>query len=217
VFWHRTRTSQAAFASLCGLSPVPAFSGKTQRHRLNRGGDRQANRALYLIALSRTIHDPRTRAYLQRRTHQGRTKREILRRLKRYIARELYKPRPPRRTISQQLLDEYRSIPQGRCVEVLGHLRILRTGVSSHPSAARRVHPIGLPSWSLGHVVSLSLYTQAVQRSQAGRVRFSLASAKISPSRLIQLAVIDSAVTWSSIKMRPGPGLRQDLGSDEYC
>jgi transposase len=84
-------TSQAAFASLCGVSPVPASSGKTQRHRLNRGGDRQANRALYLIALFRTVHDPRTRAYVQRRTRQGRTKREILRCLKRYIARELYK------------------------------------------------------------------------------------------------------------------------------
>jgi transposase len=84
-------TSQAAFAPLCGVSPVPASSGKTQRHRLNRGGDRQANRALYMIALSRTVHDPHTRAYIQRRTRQGRTKREILRCLKRYIARELYK------------------------------------------------------------------------------------------------------------------------------
>jgi transposase len=84
-------TSEAAFASLRGVSPVPASSGKTQRHRLNRGGGRQANRALYLIALSRSIHDLRTRAYLQRRACQGRTKRQILRCIKRYIARKLYK------------------------------------------------------------------------------------------------------------------------------
>ncbi|MCW2943289.1 MAG: family transposase [Actinoallomurus sp.] len=83
--------SEASFASLCGVSPVPASSGKTTRHRLNRGGDRQANRALYVIALSRMAHDARTRDYVQRRTAEGLSKKEIIRCLKRYIARELYK------------------------------------------------------------------------------------------------------------------------------
>lgn len=83
--------SEAAFAALCGVSPIPASSGKTKRHRLNRGGDRQANRALYLIALSRMATCPRTRDYVQRRTTEGLSKKEIIRCLKRYIARELYK------------------------------------------------------------------------------------------------------------------------------
>jgi transposase len=83
--------SDAAFASLCGVSPVPASSGKTKRHRLNRGGDRQANRTLYVIAISRMAHDPRTRTYIDRRTTEGLSKKEIIRCLKRYIARELYR------------------------------------------------------------------------------------------------------------------------------
>ena len=70
---------------------MPASSGKTIRHRLNRGGDRQANRALYVIAVSRLACDARTRAYLQRRTAEGLSEKEIIRCLKRYIARELYK------------------------------------------------------------------------------------------------------------------------------
>jgi transposase len=83
--------SEAAFASLCGVSPVPASSGKTKRHRLNRGGDRQANRALYMIAITRMGHDADTRAYVARRTTDGLSTKEIIRCLKRYIARELYK------------------------------------------------------------------------------------------------------------------------------
>jgi transposase len=83
--------SDAAFASLCGASPVPASSGKTRRHRLSRGGDRQANRALYMIAITRMGHDSRTRDYVQRRTADGLSKKEIIRCLKRYIARKLYK------------------------------------------------------------------------------------------------------------------------------
>jgi transposase len=81
---------ERSFAALCGVSPLPASSGKTQRHRLNRGGDRQANRALHVVALSRMHHDPRTRGYVQRRTKEGLSKREIQRCLKRYIARELF-------------------------------------------------------------------------------------------------------------------------------
>jgi transposase len=82
--------SERSFAALCGASPLAASSGKTTRHRLNRGGDRQANRALHVVALSRVQHDPRTRAYVQRRTQEGLSRREIMRCLKRYIARELF-------------------------------------------------------------------------------------------------------------------------------
>ncbi len=82
--------SEASFAALCGVSPLPASSGKTQRHRLNRGGDRQGNRALWWIVISRLRNDPRTQEYAQRRTAEGRSKREIVRCLKRYVAREVY-------------------------------------------------------------------------------------------------------------------------------
>ncbi|TDC45202.1 IS110 family transposase [Jiangella ureilytica] len=82
--------SDAAFAHLCGVAPIPASSGHTTRHRLNRGGDRQANNALHTITLTRQRHDPRTRAYTQRRTTEGLTPRDIRRCLKRYIARELH-------------------------------------------------------------------------------------------------------------------------------
>ena len=81
--------SEAAFAHLCGVAPIPASSGNTDRHRLNRGGDRHANSALYMLVLSRLAHDPRTRAYRQRRTQQGKTTPEIIRCLKRYAAREV--------------------------------------------------------------------------------------------------------------------------------
>jgi hypothetical protein len=81
--------SDAALAALCGASPVAVSSGKTVRHRLNRGGDRQANSALWVIALTRLRIDPATRAYAQRRTTQGKTTKEIMRLLKRYLAREL--------------------------------------------------------------------------------------------------------------------------------
>jgi transposase len=87
--------SEATFARLCGAAPIPATSGKTQdRHRLHRGGDRQANSALWHIALTRMSSDPRTRAYVLRRTDEGLTKRDIMRCLKRYIARELFTDLP---------------------------------------------------------------------------------------------------------------------------
>lgn len=82
--------SEAALAALCGASPLQASSGKTTRHRLNRGGDRSANNALWTIAMVRMRSDPRTRAYVARRTAQGMSNKEIQRCLKRYIARELY-------------------------------------------------------------------------------------------------------------------------------
>jgi transposase len=82
--------SEAAFAHLCGAAPIPASSGRTHRHRLNRGGDRQANHALWRITLVRMRCHPPTRAYVQRRTKQGLSKLDIMRCLKRYIAREIY-------------------------------------------------------------------------------------------------------------------------------
>ena len=83
--------NEAAFAALAGTSPLPASSGRTVRHRLNRGGDRALNRAIHTIALTRMRSCPRTRAYVARRTAEGRTTREIRRCLKRYIARQLYR------------------------------------------------------------------------------------------------------------------------------
>jgi transposase len=83
--------SEAAFAHLCGVAPIPASSGKTtNRHRLNRGGDRAANAALYRVVLCRLRWDQATRDYVDRRTQQGRSKKEIIRCLKRYIAREVF-------------------------------------------------------------------------------------------------------------------------------
>ena len=83
-------TSEASFAALCGVSPVPASSGKTVRHRLNRGGDRAANSALHIIAIGRLRTDPRTKAYVAKRVAEGHSKLEAIRCLKRYIAREVF-------------------------------------------------------------------------------------------------------------------------------
>jgi transposase len=82
--------SEASFAALCGVSPVPASSGKTVRHRLNRGGDRAANSALHIIAIGRLRTDERTKTYVARRVAEGRSKLEAIRALKRYIAREVF-------------------------------------------------------------------------------------------------------------------------------
>jgi transposase len=83
--------SEASFASLCGVAPIEASSGKVVRHRLNRGGNREANRALYMICLARMRRDRRTQEYVARRTQEGKSKREIIRCLKRYVAREAYR------------------------------------------------------------------------------------------------------------------------------
>lgn len=82
--------SDAALAALCGASPIEASSGRTVRHRLNRGGNREGNNALWRIALVRMATCPRTRAYVERRTAEGRTKKEIIRCLQRYVAREIH-------------------------------------------------------------------------------------------------------------------------------
>lgn len=86
--------SEAAWARLCGVAPIPASSGKTIRHRLSRGGDRQANSALYRIMVTRIAHDQATRNYVARRLAEGKTMGEIGRILKRYIAREVFKHLP---------------------------------------------------------------------------------------------------------------------------
>jgi transposase len=83
--------SEASFAHLCGAAPVPASSGRTVRHRLNPGGNRDANRALHVVVLNRLRRDPRTRQYVARRTAEGKSKKEAMRCLKRYIARETYR------------------------------------------------------------------------------------------------------------------------------
>lgn len=95
-------TSEGAFAALCGTAPIPASSGKSTRYRLNPGGDRQANAALHQIVLVRMAHDPRTKAYVAKRTAQGKSEKEIMRCLKRAVAREAYHlivhPQPVPRT-----------------------------------------------------------------------------------------------------------------------
>jgi transposase len=105
---HRLR-NEASFAALCGAAPVPASSGKITRHRLSRGGDRAANNALYRIALVRMSAHPQTRDYVQRQVANGRSKKEILRLLKRAIAREMFRlltrPAP---------VDDYRDLRPAR-------------------------------------------------------------------------------------------------------
>ena len=86
--------SEAALAHLCGVAPIPASSGKVTRYRLNRGGDRQANSALWTIVITRMSSDPRTRDYVTRRLEEGRSKADVIRILKRYVAREVYRHLP---------------------------------------------------------------------------------------------------------------------------
>ncbi|MBX9392898.1 IS110 family transposase [Streptomyces sp. TRM72054] len=83
-------STEASFAALCGVSPVEYSSGRQSSRRLNHGGDRQANAALHRIVFTRLRHDPRTQAYYERRTQEGKTRREIIRCLKRYAAREVF-------------------------------------------------------------------------------------------------------------------------------
>ena len=82
--------SEAAWAHLCAVAPIPASSGKVTRHRLNPGGDRQASHALWRIVFTRMGSDAATRAYVERRTKEGKSKAEIIRCLKRYVARQVY-------------------------------------------------------------------------------------------------------------------------------
>lgn len=118
---HRVR-NHAAFAMLCGTAPIPASSGKTTRHRLSRGGDRAANNTLHRIALVRMSSDPRTRAYVTHQQANGRSKLDILRQLKRAIAREMFKhltnPCP---------IDDYRDLRPARQAK-----HITLTAVADH-------------------------------------------------------------------------------------
>jgi transposase len=93
VAWsHHGRVhSEAAFARLAGVAPLPASSGQTVRHRLSRGGDRQLNRALHTIVLHRRTHDATTKDYIERRIAEGKSRREATRLLKRYVARHIYR------------------------------------------------------------------------------------------------------------------------------
>jgi transposase len=93
VAWshHGRLRSEAAFARLAGVAPIPASSGQTTRHRLSRGGDRQLNRALHTIVLHRRQHDPTTKDYIAQRIAEGKTRRDATRLLKRYVARHLYR------------------------------------------------------------------------------------------------------------------------------
>jgi transposase len=93
--------SEAAFASLAGVNPIPASSGNTVRHRINRGGDRRLNRALHMAIVTRMRMDARTRTYVEKRTAEGRTLREIRRCLKRYLARQIYRQLNATRTTPQ--------------------------------------------------------------------------------------------------------------------
>jgi transposase len=90
--------SDAAFAKLCGVCPIPASRGKTNRHRLNRGGNRQANAAIYRVVIVRMRSHPPTLDYVRRRLSEGKTKKEIIRCLKRFVAREIFghlcRPKP---------------------------------------------------------------------------------------------------------------------------
>ena len=93
VAWshHGRLRSEACFARLAGVAPIPASSGQTNRHRLSRGGDRQLNRALHTVILHRRQHDPATKDYIARRIAEGKTSRDAIRLLKRYLARHLYR------------------------------------------------------------------------------------------------------------------------------
>ena len=86
--------SERSFAKLCGVAPLDASSGKQERHRLSRAGDRQANSALWRVVMTRIVYDPRTKIYIERRMNEGLSKREAMRCLKRYVARELYAQLP---------------------------------------------------------------------------------------------------------------------------
>ena len=93
VTWshHGRVRSEAGFARLAGVAPIPASSGQTIRHRLSRGGDRQLNRALHTVILHRRLHDPITKDYIARRVAEGKTRRDATRLLKRYLARHPYR------------------------------------------------------------------------------------------------------------------------------
>ena len=123
--------SEAAFARLAGVAPIPASSGQTTRHRLSRGGDRQLNRALHTVILHRRLHDPATKDYIARRLAEGKTSRDAVRLLKRYLARHLYRllnqePTHDLTVIGASFPNSMSVLAGGsvRCVERLGRRRL---------------------------------------------------------------------------------------------
>jgi hypothetical protein len=126
--------SEAAWAHLCGAAPIPASSGKVRRHRLNPGGNREANHALWRIVITRMSSHPATRAYVERRTKEGLSKKEIIRCLKRYVAREGLPP-PARRLLT------FSQLP-GRSGPLFGCRN--RCWPSNHPPAAPGPFPASL-------------------------------------------------------------------------
>lgn len=132
-------TSEAALAALCGVSPVPASSGKTIRHRLSRGGDRGANNALYRIALVRMSSEPRTRAYVARQHAAGRPTPEIIRMLKRGIVREIF--RLLTTTVEVPDISDLRPARQARHITLNSaarHLQVWPTTISQLELGKRR-------------------------------------------------------------------------------
>lgn len=132
-------TSEAALAALCGVSPIPASSGRTSRHRLNRGGDRQANFAIHQIALSRMSSDQRTKTYIAKKRAEGKSTKEAMRCLKRAICREVYRlltnpPEVPR-------IDDLRPLRQSRGISLTaaaGHLGVWPAKISALERGIRR-------------------------------------------------------------------------------
>ena len=108
--------SEASFAALCGVSPIPASSGKTTRHRLNRGGDRQANAALHRVVLVRMSYDERTRDYVARKREQGKSTKEIIRCLKRAVAREAFTLLT--KHVDVPVIDDLRPLRQARGISL---------------------------------------------------------------------------------------------------
>ena len=141
----RMRT-ESSFAALCGASPVQASSGKTVRHRLNRGGNRQANNALWRIATTRMRYDHTTIAYTHRRQAQGKTRREIIRCLKRHIAREIY-----------HLLTNPPPTPNGNDLRTLRHQAHITL---THAAQQLQTHPTLLSQLERGHRHNHQLATQ---------------------------------------------------------
>lgn len=128
---------EASFAAMCGVNPIEASSGKTVRHRLNRSGNRQANHALWRIVMNRLTTDPTTKAYAARRTAEGKTKREIVRCLKRYVAREIYR-----------LIVNPGAVPAG------ADLRVVRVGAGlrlHHAATALGTTVVSISRLELGH------------------------------------------------------------------
>ena len=124
--------SEASFVSLCGVSPVPASSGKTVRHRLNRGGDRAANSALQIIAIGRLRTDQRTKDYVARRTAEGHSKLDALRTLKPYLAREVFTLITQRRkeiNASESPLDKQKGVRGAQYVSIKYTERLAEAGI----------------------------------------------------------------------------------------